>query len=89
MYSNTLVHLERRFFVKQYGYCSRSVIPIWLAYLSVTSLLLSSVPRLFNRMSVYDKSACNKEDTLHIINFYTHKTCVCMRVPTLSCTVDL
>ena len=43
MYSNTLVHLERRFFVKQYSYCSQSVIPIWLAYLSVTSLLVSCI----------------------------------------------
>ena len=24
-----------------------------------------SAPRLFNRTSVHDKAACNKEDTLH------------------------
>ena len=41
---------------------------------------LFSVPRLFNRTSVHNKSVRNKEDILHIINFYTRKMCTCMRV---------
>ena len=56
----------------------------------VTSLLMwcmSSMPRLFNRTSAYDKYACNKEDTLHIINFYSRKTCTFTHVPTRVCKV--
>ena len=51
---------------------------------------ISSIPLVFNHKSVHDKSACNKEDTLHIIIFYTRKTCVCICVKfKLSCTVHI
>ena len=46
-----------------------------------------NLQQLLNRMSVYDKPVCNKEDTFHIINFYSRKMCKCMRVLTRVCKV--
>ena len=41
---------------------------------------VSSVSQMFNHTSVHDKAKFNKEDVLHIINFYSLKTYICMHV---------